>query len=59
VTQDKDIHQKRKGRNFSVGLLLGGFVVLVFAVTVVKLAQGTNYRGTERVPGITPTVVSE
>lgn len=44
------IHEMRKGRNLWVGLLLGGFVVVVFAVTVVKLASGENFRGEPRTP---------
>ena len=38
--EDHEIHQRRSGRNMSLGLILGGFVALVFAVTVVKLSQG-------------------
>ena len=35
-----EIFGRRRGRNVGVGLLLGAFVALTFAVTVVKLGQG-------------------
>lgn len=35
--KEHDLHRRRKGRNLGVGLLLGGFVVLVMALTVVKV----------------------
>ncbi|PZQ52178.1 MAG: hypothetical protein DI556_00485 [Rhodovulum sulfidophilum] len=35
-----EIYGRRRSRNLGVGLVLVGFVVLVFAVTVVKLSQG-------------------
>lgn len=54
---DHEIHQRRKGTNKMLGLILGGFVLLVFAVTIVKLTGKENYRGQERVPGLTPNVV--
>ncbi len=37
-----DLHKRRKGRNMAVGLLLGAFVVIVFAVSIVKLSQPQN-----------------
>ena len=33
---EHEIHQRRKGRNWGVGLLLVGFVALIFGLTVVK-----------------------
>ena len=44
------IHERRKGRNLSVGLILGGFVLMVFAVTVVKLASGQMIEGYDHAP---------
>lgn len=35
-----ELYGRRRSRNVGLGLVLGAFVVLVFAVTVVKLAQG-------------------
>lgn len=54
---EHELHTRRKGRNVAVGLLLGGFVVLVFAVSVVKLSQPQNIDTTA--PNYTPVVVSE
>lgn len=34
------LHARRRGRNVGVGLLLGGFVVLVLALTVAKVTSG-------------------
>ncbi|MGQ0611467.1 MAG: hypothetical protein ACT4N9_10235 [Paracoccaceae bacterium] len=35
-----EMHRKRFSRNLGLGLVLAGFVVLVFALTVVKVTQG-------------------
>ena len=37
---DSELHKRRLGRNVFVGVVLVGFVALVFAVTIVKL-KGT------------------
>jgi len=37
-----DLHHRRRGRNAGIGLLLGGFVALVFAITLVKLSTGQS-----------------
>ena len=34
-----ELHKRRFGRNAGLGLVLGGFVVLVFGLTVVKVSQ--------------------
>ena len=34
---DSELHRRRLGRNVFVGAILVAFVVLVFAVTIVKL----------------------
>ena len=36
-----EMHQKRFSRNLGLGLVLVGFVALVFALTVVKVTQGS------------------
>ena len=37
---EHELHTRRKGRNVGVGLLLGGFVVLILALTVAKVTSG-------------------
>ena len=37
---EHEIHQRRKGRNVGVGLMLGAFVVLVLARTFTKITSG-------------------
>ena len=51
-----DVHRRRFGRNVGVGLLLGAFVVLVFALTLVKLTRGDSMEGYDHVvqPGLVP-----
>ena len=40
IKAEHEIHQRRKGRNVGVGLMLSGFVVLVLALTFVKITSG-------------------
>ncbi|WP_118137108.1 hypothetical protein [Oceanicella sp. SM1341] len=42
---EHELHSRRKGRNTSLGLILGGFVLLVFLVTIVKLMNGQMIQG--------------
>ncbi len=35
-----EIHTRRFGRNLGLGLTLGAFVLLVFALSVVKITRG-------------------
>jgi hypothetical protein len=39
IQVEHEIHERRKGRNFGVGLLLIGFIAIVFGLTVVKVLQ--------------------
>jgi len=39
LRQEHEIHTRRKGRNVGVGLMLGGFVILVMVLTYVKITQ--------------------
>jgi len=45
---EHEIHQRRKGRNSGVGLLLIGLVGIVFGLTVVKVLGLTDVRQMER-----------
>ena len=40
-----EIYARRRSRNLGVGLVLGAFALLVFAVTVVKLTEGASMEG--------------
>ena len=37
---EHELHRRRFGRNLGVGLTLAGFIVVVFALTVVKVTRG-------------------
>ena len=38
--REHDLHKRRKGRNLSLGLVLIGFVAIMFGLTVVKVTEG-------------------
>lgn len=42
ITREHEMHVRRRSRNILLGLILGGFVVLVFAVTIVKMVNGNQ-----------------
>ncbi len=39
IKVEHELHNRRRGRNMGVGLLLVGFVAIVFGLTVVKVLQ--------------------
>ena len=39
IRAEHEIHTRRRGRNLGVGLLLAAFVVLVMALTFVKITN--------------------
>ena len=39
IRAEHELHSRRRGRNLGVGLILGGFVLLVMALTYVKVTQ--------------------
>lgn len=39
---ESDMHRRRFSRNLGLGVVLVGFVVLMFALTVVKVTQGVR-----------------
>ncbi len=57
---EHEIHTRRFGRNLGVGLTLGAFILIVFAMTVVKVTQGgilqapAAQAGAEPAKGTTP-----
>ena len=44
-----ELHQRRFSRNLGLGLTLAAFVVLVFALTVVKVQRGDPMQGFDHV----------
>ncbi|MEL6979811.1 MAG: hypothetical protein AAGM38_14165 [Pseudomonadota bacterium] len=44
---EHEIYKRRRGRNIAVAALVGGFVVLLFTVTLVKLQENARSPFTE------------
>ncbi|WP_219729820.1 hypothetical protein [Sphingomonas sp. NBWT7] len=42
LTQEELIRRRQKGRSIVMALLLGAFVILVFAISLVKIQQGVT-----------------
>ncbi|MCR8723986.1 cytochrome C oxidase assembly protein [Frigidibacter sp. ROC022] len=55
ITQEHELHRRRRGRNYGLGLVLGGFVALVFALTMVKV---TNLGATQTPGAAAPAVTT-
>lgn len=49
------IHGRRRSRNIGLGIVLVGFVALVFALTVVKVRQGGLMEGFDHQPRVSLT----
>ncbi|SEN36690.1 hypothetical protein SAMN04488003_11434 [Loktanella fryxellensis] len=47
IQVEHEIHTRRRGRNTGVGLLLVGFIGIVFGLTVVKVLQLQDIRAFE------------
>lgn len=39
IEVEHELHERRKGRNYGVGLILMGFIAIIFGLTVVKVLQ--------------------
>ena len=46
---EHELHKRRFSRNLGVGLTLGAFVLLVLALTVVKVKRGDPMQGYDHV----------
>lgn len=46
---DHELHRRRFSRNLGLGVTLAAFVVLVFALTVVKVTRGDPMQGFDHV----------
>ena len=49
LNKDSAVHVKRKKSNMLLGVVLGGFVALVFAITVAKMMAGHNMEAFDHV----------
>lgn len=49
IGKEHELHTRRFGRNLGVGLILGGFVAIVFGLTVVKVTNGDNMEAYDHV----------
>jgi hypothetical protein len=51
-----ELHARRRGRNLGLGLLLLGFVGLMFGMTVVKMSNGGSMEAFDHAPrpGLVP-----
>jgi len=58
---EHELHKRRFSRNLGVGLTLGAFVLLVFALTVVKVKRGDPMQGYDHVvqPASVPQEATE
>jgi hypothetical protein len=45
LTKDHELHLRRRRRNTWLGLVLGGFVALIFGITMVKMSNGQLMEG--------------
>ena len=53
---EHEIHRRRFSRNLGVGVALGSFVALVFALTLVKVANGDLMHSNDAPGGLGSTV---
>ncbi|MBU3030075.1 hypothetical protein [Paracoccus marinaquae] len=49
---EHELHRRRRSRNVGLGLVLAGFVVLVFGLTVVKVKQGDMMEAYDHQPRV-------
>lgn len=57
IRTEHELHKRRFSRNLGVGLLLVGFIVIVFGLTVVKVKQLGAVQGFDHV--VRPELVPE
>ena len=54
---EHELHERRRGRNLGVGLILAGVIAIVFGLTVVKVLNLTDIRQLEGFDHAAPSVV--
>lgn len=52
LNNEHELHGRRRSRNVGLGLVLVGFVALVFALTVVKVRQGDSLEAFDHQPRV-------
>ena len=40
LTQEHELHKRRRGRNAGVGLVLAAFIAILFGMTIAKIGGG-------------------
>lgn len=58
-TRDHELHRRRFGRNAGLGLVLVGFVVLVFGLTIVKVQRGDKMQAYDHQPRVSMLPASD
>jgi hypothetical protein len=57
---EHEIHERRKGRNFGVGIILLAFIGIIFGLTVVKVLQLGDARQFEKFDHVArPQIIPE
>jgi hypothetical protein len=51
-----EIHRRRLSRNVGVGLVLAGFIVVIFGLTVAKVQTGASMEAFDHAPRTSITV---
>ena len=59
ITRDSDMHKRRFSRNMGLGVVLIGFVALVFGLTVVKVQGGSKMEAFDHQPRVSALPASE
>lgn len=49
IKPEHEVHSRRRKSNLLLGLVLGGFVSLVFAITIAKMMAGHNLEAFDHV----------
>ncbi|SIS76162.1 hypothetical protein [Paracoccus saliphilus] len=59
IQTEHELHRRRRSRNVGLGLVLAGFVALVFGLTVVKVRQGDMMEAYDHQPRVSITPQEE
>ena len=52
IAREHELHKRRSGRNIGVGLVLAGFVALLFGLSVVKIKNGGSMEAFDHQPRV-------